>query len=331
MRPLGLVCALSIAACSAGSTPTAGGATHSNATTGTTWNDGQMLNATVTIAAGESVTIAPGATITVAAGVGITVAGSLSAQSAAATHARLVAPANWAGILVAPGGSLALDGVDLVGANTAIEVQAGATQARYDHGIIDGATTPFQIDSGAALTTTGAVVVHTQGMSTVAGSLTAARLDYDANMNQGFMVTDAVGLHARLSVEDSKLHGAGQGSSDMVVVGTGASLHVARSEVYASHCGFHFSPIDAFDITLSNIHDCTYGFMLYGSEGPGPRTVTNSNVVNNLEFAFDTTPSNNGPITFDHCYVMGTQQTGGIVTVTNPQPSAVAGTGPSAP
>jgi hypothetical protein len=244
----------------------------------------------------------------------------------------LVAPATWGGLVVAPGGNLALDGVDLVGANVAIEVHAGAGQARYDHGIIDGATTPFQVDSGAVLTTTGATVTHTQGTSNVSGSLVAAQLDYDANMNQGFMVSDASGLHASLSLEDSKLYGAGQGSADMVVVGPGTSkLHVARTDVSTSHCGFHFSPIDAFDITLANIHDCDYGFMLYGSEGPGPRTVTNSNIVNNLEFAFDTTPDNNGPISFDRCYVTGTQQTGGIVTVTNPQPSTVAGTGPSVP
>jgi hypothetical protein len=66
--------------------------------------------------------------------------------------------------------------------------------------------------------------------------------------------------------------------------------------------------------------------MLYGSDGTGTRSVTYSNVDQNT-IAYDTLGTN-GVITFDHDYVTGTQNPGDAVTVTNPESSAVAGTGP---
>src|SRR5260370_15334840 len=107
------------------------------------WTDGTKLSGGVTIAAGNTVTVAAGATITVAAGTTITVVGTLAARSASPTHAK-VTGSGWNGIVVAEGGTLSLDGVDLVGASTALDIQRGA-KAEYDDGNIDGAAMPFNV------------------------------------------------------------------------------------------------------------------------------------------------------------------------------------------
>src|SRR5258707_382494 len=112
--------------CSGGAAqaPTSDGATATDgaASNGTTWSDGTRFSAAVEIAAGTTVTIAPGAHVTMAGKFPITVRGTLEVASAAGTHARL-APADamgkWTGLVVENGGTLAADGLDLDGAETA--------------------------------------------------------------------------------------------------------------------------------------------------------------------------------------------------------------------
>src|SRR5579863_2401311 len=124
------------------------------------WENGTVLSSNVTIGPGATVTIVSGAAISLASGVTIRVEGTLSGAAAMGAHASLSGPpANtWGGLFVANGGSLDLNGVDLVGADTAIHVAAGATMARYDDGSITGATVPFSVDVGGTLNTTGASV-----------------------------------------------------------------------------------------------------------------------------------------------------------------------------
>ena len=290
----------------------------------TTWADGQTIGMSVTIAPGVTVTIAPGATVTVAAGSTIAVAGTLTASSAT-THAKLTGT-SWTALSVASGGTLTLDGVDITGAGTALQTQAGAVSAEYDDGTITAAATPFDIAKGTTLVTKSSAVTGTLGTSRVAGSLVASYLDYNSNGNEGITTTDPT---ATESIEDSKLHGSGP-VADMVVSATGAaSIHIAYTDITNVHCGFHFDTVDAFDVSYSNIETNSYGFMLYGSSGTGTRSVTYSNVDQNT-IAFDTTAGNNAPITFDHDYITGTQTPADSVTVTNASTGAVTGTGPRA-
>jgi len=305
-----------------------GGSSSGGATTtisaDTTWADGQQIATSVTIAPGVTVTIAPGATVTMAASAAITVSGTLTASSAT-THAVLTGT-SWTGISVASGGTLSLDGVDITGASTALATLTGATSAEYDNGTITGSATPFDLAKATTLGTKNATVTGTLGTSHIAGSFVASYLDYDSNGNEGIVTTDPT---ATESIEDSTLHGSGP-VADMVVSATGAaSIHIAYTNITNVHCGFHFDAIDAFDVSYTNVDTNSYGFMLYGSSGTGTRSVTYSNVDQN-QIAYDTISGVNGPITFDHDYITGTQNPADAVSVTNAQTAAVAGTGPRA-
>jgi hypothetical protein len=268
------------------------------------------------------VTITPGATVTLGSGVSIAIAGTLTASSATGTHAKLTG-ASWTGLVVNTGGTLSLDGVDITGASTALQTNTGATKAEYDDGTITGASQPFNVGTGSTLGMKHANVAGTKGSSQVAGSLVASYLDYNSNGNEGIVTTNPA---ATESIEDSTLHGSGP-VADMVVSATGAaSIHIAYSNITNVHCGFHFDTVTSFDISYSNIQSNSYGFMLYGSDGSGTRSVTFSNVDQN-QIAYDT-QGNNGPISFDNDYVTGTQTPGTAVSVTNAQQTAVTGTGP---
>jgi hypothetical protein len=281
-----------------------------------------MITSNVTIASGVTVTIAPGATVTVAAGSTISIAGTLTGSSAT-THAKLTGT-GWTALSVASGGTLTFTGVDITGAGTALETQAGALKAEYDEGTITGAATPFNVAKATTLGTKNATVTGTLGTSRIAGALVASYLDYDSNGNEGITTVDPT---ATESIEDSKLHGSGP-VADMVVSATGAaSIHIAYTDITNVHCGFHFDTVDAFDVSYTNVETNSYGFMLYGSSGTGTRSVTYSNVDQN-QIAYDTTPGDNGPIVFDHDYITGTQNPADSVTVTNASTATVTGTGP---
>jgi hypothetical protein len=266
--------------------------------------------------------VAPGATITVATGTTITVAGTLAARSASPTHAKITG-SGWNGIVVAGGGTVSLEGVDLVRASTALDIQMGA-KAEYDDGNIDGAATPFSVEAGGALTTQRSTVTGPRGASLVAGTFTASHLDYNAGDNSGIITTDPA---ATLSMEDSMLHGSGPYGDFLVSQGGAATFHVGHTNISNVHCAFHFDTIASFDISYTNIRQNAYGFMMYGSSGLGPRTVAHSNIDNSPGIAYDAS-GQNGPIAFDHCYVTGNVNPGDSVTTTNAETMPVPGTGP---
>jgi hypothetical protein len=281
-----------------------------------------MLAQSVTVGSGATVTIAPGATINVSSGVTITVAGTLTASST--TKAATVTGTGWNGIVVASGGTLTLTGVDISGAKTALDVQKGAVSAEYDSGTINAATTPFNVEAGGALGTKSATVTGTLGASSIAGSFTASKLTYNSNGQTGIVTTNPAAL---LSIEDSTLQGTGPTGDMLVSQGGATKFHVAYSTISNVHCGFHFDTVSEFDISYVNDQSNAFGFMLYGSSGTGPFTVSYSNITQNSAYAYDT-QGTNSPITFDNDYVTGTTNNGTAVSVTNPQNAAVTGTGP---
>jgi hypothetical protein len=308
---------------SGGSSSSSGGsvAPGMTITSNATWANGYAITSNVTIAAGATVTIAPGANITVSSGSTIDVLGTLTAS--AASNPATLTGTGWTGIVVGSGGTLLLDGVNITGASDALATATGATSAEYDDATITGATIPFNVVQATSLVMKHANVTGTLGTSKIAGSFTASFLDYDSNGSEGIVTMDPTAIE---SIEDSKLHGSGP-VADMVVSASGAaSIHIAYTDITNVHCGFHFDTVTAFDVSYTNVESNAYGFMLYGSGGTGTRSVTYSNVDQNT-IAYDTLGTN-GVITFDHDYVTGTQNPGDAVTVTNPESSAVAGTGP---
>ncbi len=291
-----------------------------------TWDDGQSLSTNITIPAGTTVTIEPGAKVDVGAGVTITVAGTLTA-SAASRHASLTG-ASWIGVVVASGGTLQLDGVDITGASAALDVQAGGT-AEYDDGTILQSAASFTIAKGGTLGMKHSALTGAAGTCNVAGTFTADYLTYTGGgtgLFDGIVTTD---IGAKLSVEDSTFTGPGENGPlhDMLVAQNGAAqFHVAYTTIKSMHCGFHFDTLSELDVSYVNDDTNAYGFMLYGSGGAGPFTVTYSNLYGNG--ADYTTLGNNSPITFDHDYTADSTDPGTVVSTTNPQSSMVPGTGP---
>lgn len=287
------------------------------------------ISSSLTIPAGETVTIDPGATITMGSGVTITVDGTLTASSAT-THAKLTG-ASWVGLVVS--GTLDLDGVDISGASAALDLKSGG-KAEYDDGTIDASAAPFDVEGGGTLGMKKSTLSKAAGTCNVAGSFTADYLTYTGG-GKGFfdgIVTNS--SSAQLSIEDSTFTGPGPNGPlhDMLVAGQGAAkFHVAYTSISGMHCGFHFGSLSEFDISYVDDDSNAYGFMLYGSSGAGPFTVSHSNVDDsgaNGVWAYDA-EGTNGPITFDHDYVNGmTSDPNGAVSTTNASSRKLAGTGP---
>ena len=153
----------------------------------------------------------------------------------------------------------------------------------------------------------------------MAGSLTASYLDYDSNGHAGISTTTTA---AQLSIEDSTLHGSGPTADFLVSSGGATKFHIAYTTISNVHCGFHFDSVSEFDVSYSNIEGNAFGFMLYGSGGAGPFSVTYSNLYSNSSYDYDT-EGTNSPITFDHDYTADATNPGDAVTTTNAQTAKV--------
>jgi hypothetical protein len=289
------------------------------------------IGSSMTIPAGETVTIDPGATITMGSGVTVTVDGTLTASSAT-THAKLAnaSGSTWVGLVV--NGTLSLDGVDISGASAPLDIKGGG-KGEYDDGTISAGTAPFTVEASGSLGMKHSTLSQAAGTCNVAGSFTASYLTYTGG-GSGFFDGIVTSGSAQLSVEDSTFTGPGPNGPlhDMLVSGSGAAkFHVAYTTISSMHCGFHFGAMSEFDISYVNDDSNAYGFMLYGSSGAGPFTVSYSNIDDNGPngvWAYDA-EGTNGPITFDHDYLNGMNaDPSKAVTVTNASSSKVSGTGP---
>jgi hypothetical protein len=286
--------------------PTQGGGDDSpEISSDATWNDGKTLGTPVVVDANTTLTIAPGATIHAATGVQITVRGTLKV-AAASSHAKITSADRWAGIIVAPGGTLDADGLDLENATAGVDVQGGAASARYDDGTITAAKQPFAIEAGGKLTTAHAVVTGSLDTSLILGELDAKYLDYDSNGHDGLTAANDAAI---ISVEDSELHG-NSGTTDMLVSYVGAgTIHVAYTEIKNVHCAFHIERISNLDVSHVTATGDYDGFMLYGSLNNGTRTVTQSNIMGEIHAGVEEgAESINGPTSFTNNYFANNPQ-----------------------
>jgi hypothetical protein len=309
--------------CSAGASAPAGGSPG--------LGDGDHLTASLEIPAGMTVTIAPGARIVAAPGVVLTVSGTLVVASAT-SHARIAtaapqpdATAAWGGIVVASGGRLDADGLDLGGATTALKIAAGSAGARYDDGTITDASVPFQIEAGARLDTTHAAVVNAGSTSGIAGDFHASYLDYETHGVAGGLITNDPS--AIFDATDSTFHGMFLGGGDYITSYASSRVHVAYSTITESHCAFHFDDVASFEIDHVTAGAATptgaggkdvYGAMLYGS-GAGPNVISNSNFMGS-EHDLDQENAN-GPLTITNTYTTGLD---GVLPTTTWSPADVA-------
>jgi hypothetical protein len=304
---------LLVAGCSGG-----GGAGSPPANAGPL-GDGAQLTASLDIPAGMTVTIPPGARITAAPGVTITVSGILSI-AAATNHARIgmAAPPtdptqDWGGIVIATGGQLDADGLDLADAATALEVQGDSMSSRYDDGTISDAQVPFKVDTGARLDTAHAAVTNAGMASGINGEFHASYLDYEMSGLSGGLITSDPS--AIFDATDSTFHGSMVGGGDYITSYASTLVHVAYSTITDAHCAFHFDDVTTFEIDhvttglktgMPGVWD-VYGAMLYGA-GAGPNTISNSNFAG--EYGLDQENAQ-GPLTITNTYTMGQNTMGG--------------------
>lgn len=283
-----------------------------------TWADGKQLAASVTIKAGATVDIAPGATVTAGTGVSITVRGTLSVK-ASASHAKL-GGANWKGIVIASGGTLNIDGLDITNAEIGMWTQAGNLDAVMLNSSITNAATPFKMEPGSKLTVTKSTVAKSTGQSNIAGTFTASYLDYDKGSSEGLELNDPAGS---MTISDSTLKGVGGG--DYVVSRAGKLVKVEYTTITGSHCGLHFNAVDKFIIDHVSDDQNSYGAMLYGS-GAGPNQILSSNVRStdkDLDFS-----GTNGVTTIDKSFTGGKNTLAANATITNAATAPIANAKP---
>lgn len=292
-----------------GSTNTAGdgtGGTTTDVPTGEKLTAGALAATTLKgahyIDTGDVVTIAPGTTITMGdATAAITVKGTLKVTGASANHAKLTGDA-WVGIIIAEGGKLDADGLDISGAATGIATQAGNLDSTYKNGVMS-AKTPFEMVAGSKLTIDHSKITATGGGSQTAGTFVANYMDYDKGSGPGITMNDAAGTE---TITNSNLHGAGGG--DYVISNAAAKITVTRTTISGSHCAFHFSGsgtaagTTAFTIDGVDVKNNGVGGMLYNS-GAGPNEIKNSNFSNNNEYDISFGSNENGTITFTNTFV----------------------------
>jgi hypothetical protein len=278
-----------------------------------TWKNGKQLPASVSITAGATVDIEPGATVLAASGVSITVNGTLKV-AASANHAKL-GGMNWKGIVIAKGGTLVVDGLDISDSESGVWTMAGNADATMLNSSITGAATPFKMEAGSKLSVTKTTVAKATGQSTIAGTFVASYMDYDKGTNEGLLLSDPAGS---MTISDSTLRGAGGG--DYVVSAAGKLVKVEYTTITGSHCGLHFNGIEKFIIDHVSDDANSYGAMLYGS-GAGPNQIISSNIRNtqtDLEMQ-----NTNGPISIDKSFTGGKNQLLPSGKITNPAASAI--------
>src|SRR5205814_190707 len=127
--------------------------------------------------------------------------------TAGATHAKLAPTSGtWSGIVVASGGSLTLDSVDISASKIAVWTQKGNTAASFANGNID-ANQPFQMEAGSKLSISKSSV-KAAAASALAGAFTASYMTYDKGTAEGLYMNDAAGS---MTFSDCTLKGNGGG------------------------------------------------------------------------------------------------------------------------
>ncbi len=282
----------------------------------------QSLKGNVVVAAGVTLTINPGATITCAKGATITVLGTLKV-AAKDNHAKLTC-ASWQGVVIAKGGTLDAEGLEIENADTGLRTNDGNAAGRFDYGAVRATASPWVLEANSKLSADHSTFEAT-GQSEIYGAFTGTFISYTKGAGDGILMGDNAAI---LSVEDSIFHGSG-GTGDFLISQHGASMHVAYTTIEGAHCAFHFDDIGAFEIDHVTSKDTQWGAMLYGSRAKS--TITASNMIGaarNIDVQ-----NANGDIQIAQSYFESTNTTknsytGSMPKVTGAVNSAVSGAAP---
>ena len=223
-------------------TPTPEASDH--ITADTTWSGQVALAATTTVDAGVTLTVSPGTTVNVASGAKLRVEGSIVAEPGGATVFQGDAGANWAGIVVAPGGSADLREVTFTDTTTAFTTEAGAALSTLVEVTLGGGV-PMRLAADTKVCRLsllpGAGSVYVQGG-------TATFVDSDLQGGGGdtlvFSAGNLVVEHSLLAEESHCLiHGGG----------TSATLDVNKSVFVNADYAFMLSNLTSATVRNSKI------------------------------------------------------------------------------
>jgi hypothetical protein len=323
---------LALAACSAEISPAPPGAPAPGAdptqpapvdvpASSVVWSDKEI--GLVEIPAGLRVTIAPGARLSAKKNAKIVVKGTLVAQ-AKDRHAILEG-ADWGGIVVAAGGRVELEGVDIKGGD--LKIEAGG-EARLGFASFES-NAPFTVDAGGKLSVAHLKAKAGLGQTTVNGAFVASYLEYDSSGNEGIVTEDP---EATVHIEDARMYGIGSGSGDMIVSYQAKSIEVVHSDISKVHCALQFHYVSSFDVSFTDMHTNGNSLLIAGSPNGTTKRIASSNLRMNTEYGISQT-GDNGIIEIAGCYfgdnALGNAKlSDGAVTITGSTDAPVAGTGP---
>jgi hypothetical protein len=226
----------------------------------------------------------------------------------------------WGGITVAGGGQLDLSQAKITGAINPITVDAGGRASLTNVTIADERS-PFTVAPSGSLTLANVKVAQAAEQSSIDGTLHAVALDYNKGAGEGFTALKGT---AKITLINSHLHGDGPSTGDMLSMRNGDSLTVVNSDVTGAHCAFHILGLNKLLLDHANIHENSYGFMMYGTSTSGTRVIKSSNIQNNQDFGIDEGSkfNHNGPIRIEGSYIANNGQDlaryTSAITVTNP-------------
>jgi hypothetical protein len=280
-----------------GGGPATGGSTGGPAPDGYDYQMEEVpLTADLIVAVGQTVRVGPGTTFTASTGAKVQVDGMLIVEGTAAAPVRFVGagastPRSWHGIVVASGGYLKLNHVEIGGATYGIHALPGSD---------------FEVDFAELGTSFKAAVVESDG------SFDHTR--FHASGEQAFSAVNEVTIddvNGTLTILDSSptvTNSTFDGSAelvDMIRVGGNSSPIFDHLHIKEAHCGIHAnggtnnSPI----ITNTIFEGLAYGLMVYATKPNIEGSVFLMN-GNDIGFCFDAT-ADNAPVLTGNYYSNG--------------------------
>ncbi|GDX23586.1 hypothetical protein LBMAG10_02510 [Actinomycetes bacterium] len=246
------------------------------------WNSTTELKGKINIPAGQTVTVAPNTKIVVQDGTQITINGTLNAPAGLSLTGK-----SWIGLVIA--GTAVITNFQ----------EKGASQS-------------FRVDAGGFLTIHGGTISGILGSSNVEGNFVADHLRYDKGTGGGISSNDGTGS---ITIDNSVLVGAGKNTGDFFELFGVKSITLTNSKMTGSHCAFHVMGLKNMKLDKNEIYENSYGFMMYGSNDTGTKTITNTSIKNN-EFGFDegSASTRNGAILISNSTIKKNGQNLGLYT-----------------
>lgn len=280
------------------------------------------LDASRTIAKGETLRVGPGTTFQAVTGVQLIVEGTMIVEGTVGAPVRFLGagvPRSWEGIVVTEGGTLEMTHVEIGGATYGIHAMPGSN---------------FTIDHAEIGTSFKAAVVQSDGFFN--HTKFHASGDPAFSISSAAPITDVNGTLTIVGASPMVTNSSFDGSAalvDMIRVRDGSSPILDHLYITQAHCGVHMEGGINNSPTITNtiFESLAYGVMAYTTKPRIEGSVFKSN-GNDIGFCFGAT-ADNAPMLTGNFYAAGTpivdpSCTGIGTKDTNPATAADATAGP---